>query len=100
MRALTPPRAVKEGAMGKPALREMLLKAAQNHRYATIEEQVHFMMAYERKKCASLLFFGASFGLLGFGFAFLLGFWKFLNPLISEYHEVFPSGQGYFPSTV
>lgn len=90
--------------MVKAALREMLLAAAttgkKERQVATIEEQVDFMTAYERKKCAALLFFGALFGFFGFGFAFLIGFWKFISPKLSEYHEIFPSGNGYFPATV
>lgn len=94
--------------MVRAALREMLLAAAQesrdsenkNGRLATTEQQVEFMMAYERKKCAALLFFGGLFGFFGFAFAFLIGFWKFISPQLSEFHETFPSGNGYFPATV
>jgi len=88
--------------MWPPLLKETLLRAASNHgqKQATLEEKVNFLMAYERKKCAALLFFGAIFGFLGFAFAFIIGFMKFLRPAESEFHEKFPSGYGYFPSTV
>lgn len=65
-----------------------------------MEEQVKFMMAYERKKCSALLFFGAISGSLGFAFAFIIGVCKFLSPSLSEFHQQFPSGYGYFPATV
>mmetsp|Transcript_53108 Transcript_53108/g.137172 ORF Transcript_53108/g.137172 Transcript_53108/m.137172 type:complete len:332 (+) Transcript_53108:102-1097(+) len=88
--------------MLKAKLNAALLEAhvqASEHRI-TIEDKVHFLMAYERKKCSALLFFGAVFGFLGFAFAFLIGMYKFCNPYVSEFREVFPSGFGYFPSTV
>jgi len=67
---------------------------------ATDEERIIFLEGLERKKTASLLFFGAAFGLLGFLFAFIIGTLKFLRPLTGEYHRIFPSGHGYFPATV
>jgi len=44
---------------------------------ATDEERIIFLEGLERKKTASLLFFGAAFGLLGFLFAFIIGTLKF-----------------------
>jgi len=64
------------------------------------EERLVFNDGFERKKTAALLFFGAVMGLFGFLFAFLIGFLKFADPLVSEYHRHFPSGWGYFPATV
>lgn len=84
-------------------LKQTLLGATagvQQQQHQTTAEQVQFIMLYERKKCAALLFFGAVFGFLGFAFAFLIGLYKFLNPYVSEFHEKFPSGYGYFPATV
>mmetsp|Transcript_81791 Transcript_81791/g.207804 ORF Transcript_81791/g.207804 Transcript_81791/m.207804 type:complete len:355 (-) Transcript_81791:109-1173(-) len=67
---------------------------------ASIDDKISFLVGYERKKCAALLFMGSIFGLLGFVFAFIIGLMKFLNPHISEFHERFASGNGYFPATV
>mmetsp|Transcript_167247 Transcript_167247/g.537231 ORF Transcript_167247/g.537231 Transcript_167247/m.537231 type:complete len:355 (-) Transcript_167247:72-1136(-) len=67
---------------------------------ASFDDKISFLVGYERKKCAALLFMGSIFGLLGFVFAFIIGLLKFLNPHISEFHERFASGNGYFPATV
>mmetsp|Transcript_51799 Transcript_51799/g.138661 ORF Transcript_51799/g.138661 Transcript_51799/m.138661 type:complete len:336 (-) Transcript_51799:142-1149(-) len=64
------------------------------------EERLVFNDGFERKKTAALLFFGSVMGLCGFLFAFLIGFLKFTNPFMSEYHRQFPSHWGYFPATV
>lgn len=63
-------------------------------------EYLKYQISFERKKSAALLWFGALFGFLGFAFAFLIGFWKFVSPQLSEFHQQFPSGWGYFPATV
>eukprot|EP00928_Gymnodinium_smaydae_P015790 TRINITY_DN15862_c0_g1_i1.p1 TRINITY_DN15862_c0_g1~~TRINITY_DN15862_c0_g1_i1.p1 ORF type:complete len:375 (+),score=77.67 TRINITY_DN15862_c0_g1_i1:59-1183(+) len=63
-----------------------------------LEERTDFIEGHERRKTATLLWTGSIFGLLGFGFAFIIGLWKFLSPAIE--HEDFKSGYGYFPSTV
>jgi len=65
-----------------------------------LRERVDFIDGFERKKTAALLFFGAIFGLLGFAFAFVIGFLTFAHPYISDFHQIFPSGWGYFPATV
>lgn len=65
-----------------------------------LKDEVEFLIHYERKKCASLLWFGAVFGFFGFAFAFMCGLAKYFDPMLSEFHKDFPSGNGYFPSTV
>jgi hypothetical protein len=64
------------------------------------DEYLKYAISFHRKKSAAMLWFGALFSLLGFGFAFLIGFWKFVSPRLSEFHQQFPSGWGYFPATV
>lgn len=88
-------------------LRMSLLAAAfanRNHKTeeepTPLDEQLKYLLLFERKKCSALLFFGALFGFLGFQFAFIIGFYKFCDPHVSEFHVHFPSGYGYFPSTV
>lgn len=66
----------------------------------SVEDQLKFITAYERKRCSALLFFGAVCGFLGFFFAFVVGLCKFIDPHLSEFHQSFPSGHGYFPATV
>jgi len=50
-------------------------------------------------KSTSLLLVGSVFGLTGFLLAFTIGFLKFWNPIDYE-GKGYPSGWGYFPSTV
>mmetsp|Transcript_58452 Transcript_58452/g.187726 ORF Transcript_58452/g.187726 Transcript_58452/m.187726 type:complete len:343 (-) Transcript_58452:99-1127(-) len=69
-------------------------------RAVRVEDQLAFNEGFERKKTAALLFTGSVMGFLGFLFAFVIGFIKFTNPFISEFHQWFPSGFGYFPATV
>jgi hypothetical protein len=64
------------------------------------DEYLKYSLSFHRKRSAAMLWFGALFGFLGFGFAFLIGFWKFVSPQLSEFHQQFPSGWGYFPATV
>jgi hypothetical protein len=59
------------------------------------EKKVAFIDGHGRKRAAALLFLGSVFGLLGFCFAFVTGFMKF-----HAASNDFPSGNGYFPSTV
>jgi|EP00927_Polykrikos_kofoidii_P056339 hypothetical protein len=70
----------------------------QTHR--NLEEAMVFRGQLDRKKSVALLWFGAIMGLLGFFFAFLIGMYTFWNPLLGKKGSSFPSGEGYFPSTV
>lgn len=84
-------------------LRHALLDVHVHHtriRQVSLEDKVAFLIGYERKKCAALLFVGSIFGLLGFAFAFAIGLLKFLEPQLGEFKTRFPSGNGYFPATV
>eukprot|EP00927_Polykrikos_kofoidii_P038479 TRINITY_DN3282_c0_g1_i1.p1 TRINITY_DN3282_c0_g1~~TRINITY_DN3282_c0_g1_i1.p1 ORF type:complete len:332 (-),score=45.55 TRINITY_DN3282_c0_g1_i1:75-1070(-) len=76
--------------------REQLIRES----HAKLEEHISFRGLLERKKSVSLLWFGALMGLLGFVFAFCIGVYTFFNPLLGRKGEGYPSGNGYFPSTV
>jgi hypothetical protein len=64
-------------------------------RLGSMEHKVNYMDGVMRKRGSALLFMGALFGMFGFFFAFVTGFMKFLMA-----SDDYPSGNGYFPSTV
>jgi len=61
----------------------------------SLEARMTFLEGQTQRRCTSLLWMGSVSGLLGFIFAFLLGFWTFMQP-----GKLFESGWGYFPPTV
>lgn len=63
-----------------------------------LQKRIEHVDHNERKKTATLLWLGSVFGLLGFCFAYVIGFIVFLSPDIT--HVFYDSGYGYFPPTV
>jgi hypothetical protein len=64
-------------------------------RLAEAERRLTYVDGSTRKRGAALLFLGVVFGSCGFFFAFITGWMKFHHAA-----RDFPSGNGYFPSTV
>jgi hypothetical protein len=61
----------------------------------SITDEAVFLDGVKRKRAAALIFLGSLFGLCGFFFAFVTGVIK-----SQEGAGLYPSGYGYFPSTV
>jgi len=77
------------------ASRSVYLAQLQGREINSLEARMTFHEGQAQRRCTSLLWMGSISGLLGFIFAFVLGFWAFVQP-----GEKFASGWGYFPPTV